>query len=87
MRAGLFTPRSPAYLRDMTDTHPALRPATEDELAQTLAHALQFDGRKQFRTSGEMMAKITAAHLAEALRRSGFVVMKAPPAPHHRAPD
>jgi hypothetical protein len=32
------------------------------------------------------MAKITAAHLAECLRVSGFVVMKAPQAPPHRAP-
>jgi hypothetical protein len=63
-----------------------LRPATIDELEQALAHALRFDGRKAFKVSGEMMAKITAAHLAEQLRRSGFVVMKAPPAPSHRAP-
>jgi hypothetical protein len=32
------------------------------------------------------MAKITAAHLAEQLRLSGFVVMKAPRAPNYRAP-
>jgi hypothetical protein len=53
---------------------------------QTLAHVLRFDGQKAFKVSGEMMAKITAAHLAECLRRSGFVVMKAPPAPAHGAP-
>jgi hypothetical protein len=70
----------------MPDAPPALRPATPDELQQALAHALQFDGRKQFKTSGEMMAKITAAHLAECLRQSGFVVMKKPPEPMHRAP-
>jgi hypothetical protein len=29
------------------------------------SHALQFDGRRHFKLSGEMMAKITAAHLAE----------------------
>jgi hypothetical protein len=65
----------------------ALRPATAAELEQAIAHALQFDGRKQFRLSGEMMAKITAAHLAECLRRGGFVVMKTPPPPPPRAPD
>ncbi len=70
----------------MPETPHALRPATIDELEQALAHALRFDGRKAFKVSGEMMAKITAAHLAEQLRRSGFVVMKAPPAPNHRAP-
>jgi hypothetical protein len=49
----------------------ALRPATINEFEQALAHALRFDGRKAFKVSGEMMAKITAAHLAEQLRRSG----------------
>jgi hypothetical protein len=61
----------------------SLRPASPDELKQALAHALRFDGRKAFKLSGESMAKITAAHLAECLRQSGFVVMKKPPAPMH----
>jgi hypothetical protein len=61
-----------------------LRPA---DLGQSLAHALQFDGRKAFRPSGEMMAKITAAHLAEQLHRAGFVVMQRPPAQAHTAPS
>jgi hypothetical protein len=63
-----------------------LRPAEPAELEQALAHALQYDGRKVFRTSGEMMAKITAAHLVAQLRRAGFVVMKKPPAVPHSAP-
>jgi hypothetical protein len=63
-----------------------LTPANPDELQQAIAHALQFDGRKQFRPSGEMMAKITAAHLAERLAAAGFVVMKKPAAPDHPAP-
>jgi hypothetical protein len=63
-----------------------LRPATPDELEQSLAHALQFDGRRQFKTSGEMMAKITAAHLVRCLAQSGFVVMKRPPAAPHGPP-
>jgi hypothetical protein len=67
----------------MPDTPPALRPATPDELEQALAHALRFDGRKSFKLSGESMARITAAHLAECLRVSGFVVMKKPPSPMH----
>jgi len=63
----------------MTDHHPQpsnLRPAETTELEQALAHALVFDGRKQFGVSGEMMARITAAHLVEQLGRAGFVVMK-----------
>jgi hypothetical protein len=63
----------------------SLRPADAAELEQALAHALQFDGRKAFRASGEMMAKITAAHLVEQLGRAAFVVMKKPPAPRHGA--
>jgi hypothetical protein len=63
-----------------------LLPAESAELEQALAHALQFDGRKQFRLSGEMMAKITAAHLVECLRRGGFVILKRPPAKSHQAP-
>jgi hypothetical protein len=62
----------------MTDTD-KLTPATPEELEFAISHALRFDGRKQFKASGELMAKITAAHLAEQLRRSGFVIMKQPP--------
>jgi hypothetical protein len=65
----------------------SLRPATPAELEQAIAHALQFDGKKPFRLSGEMMAKITAAHLAECLRRGGFVVMKRPPGHLPRTPE
>jgi len=67
----------------MIDAPLPLRPATSDEIEQALAHALRFDGRKAFRLSGESMAKITAAHLAECLRQSGFVVMKKLPSPMH----
>jgi hypothetical protein len=63
----------------MTDPS-RLTPATQADLEQALVHALQFDGRKSFRLSGEAMAKITASHLAECLRRGGFVIMKRPPA-------
>jgi hypothetical protein len=51
------------------------------DLAQTIAHTVQFEGGKQFKVSGEMMAKITAAHLVECLRKAGYVVMKRPGAP------
>src|SRR5271168_1742849 len=64
-----------------------LRPANPADLERALAHALQFDGRRQFKTSGEMMAKITAAHLAEQLRVAGFVVMQRPAAAHYTAPS
>ena len=42
-------------------------PASPDDPSQAIAHALQFEGRKQLKVSGEMMAKITAVHLVECL--------------------
>ncbi len=60
-----------------------LRPARTEELEQALAHALLFDGKRAFKISGEMMARLTAAHLATSLQRAGFLVMKAPDAALH----
>ncbi len=57
--------------------------ATPEELEQTIAHALRFDGKRNFRAAGDMMARITAAHLVQQLRQCGFVVMKAPPVQAH----
>ena len=56
-----------------------LLPVTPEELEQAVSHALRFDGRKHFKLSGEIMGKITAAHLVRCLTQSGFVVMKTPP--------
>jgi len=58
-------------------------PATDDELAFSLAFALCHDGKRAFRHAEQFMAKITAAHLIEHLKRSGYVVMKRPPARDH----
>jgi hypothetical protein len=63
-----------------------LRPATEEEIADTLSFALQFDGRKRARTGQDMMARITADRLVAHLLRSGFVLMKRPPAAYHSTP-
>ena len=46
-----------------------------------LAFALRFQGRKRVHHADNMMAQITAERLVEHLQRSGFVVMKKPPAP------
>ena len=51
---------------------------TTDALDRRIMSALQFDGRRQFRTSSEMMAKITAEHLARHLERCGYAVMTRP---------
>ena len=56
-----------------------LREATPEELNQTLAFALSFDGRKSVHSANEFMARITADRLIEHLDKSGYVVMKKPP--------
>ncbi len=58
-----------------------LRPATADEIAQTLSFALQYEGRKRVHHADNVMARITAERLVRHLERSGFVVLKKPAAP------
>ena len=64
---------------------PALRPATPHELAETLAFALRYDGRKRVHHADSMMARVAAERLVRHLERSGFVVMKRGPLPGHSA--
>ena len=63
----------------MPDAPDRLTPAAPDDLADALAFALRFDGRKRKHDAAEMMARIVAKRLVEHLERSGFVVMKRPP--------
>jgi hypothetical protein len=70
------------YAPAMPDT-PQLRPATSDEIAKTLAFALRYRGRKRVFVADLTMARITADRLVQHLERSGFVLMKRPPAPAH----
>jgi len=58
-----------------------LTPAAPDDLADALAFALRFDGRKRKHDAGEFMARIVARRLVEHLEHAGFVVMKKPLAP------
>ena len=60
----------------MTNFDEKLLPAISDEVAWTLRHSQLFDKRKRFDGSRDYMATIMAARLLEALRQSGFVVMK-----------
>lgn len=57
---------------------PHLRPATMDEITETLAFALRYDGRKRVHHADTMMARITAERLVRHLTASGFVLMKTP---------
>ncbi len=65
----------------MTGAPEPLTPAAPDDLAETLAFALRFDGRKRKHGAAEVMAGIVAKRLVEHLERAGFVVMKRPPTP------
>jgi hypothetical protein len=62
------------------DTDKHLRPATADEIAESIAFALRYEGRKRVSHADEMMARITADRLVRHLRGSGFVVMRQPDA-------
>jgi hypothetical protein len=56
-----------------------LSPATPEDVADALAFALRFQGRKRVHNADEIMSAIVAKRLVEHLERSGFVVMKRPP--------
>jgi hypothetical protein len=61
----------------MTDDQ-RLRPATAEEIAESIAFALRYEGRKRVSHADEMMARITADRLVRHLQGSGFVLMKQP---------
>jgi hypothetical protein len=58
-----------------------LTPADPADLADSIAFALRFSGRKRAHDADVFMAEIAAKRLVEQIERSGFVVMKRPPAP------
>ncbi|HXZ17370.1 MAG TPA: hypothetical protein VEH77_15660 [Roseiarcus sp.] len=61
----------------MPDTS-QLTPADLSDVADALAFALRFEGRKRTQNADEIMAEIVARRLVEHLERAGFVVMKRP---------
>ena len=63
----------------MTRGRRSLTPASSEEIADAIAFALRYSGRKPVDDLSEMMAAIVAKRLARHLERSGFVVMKRPP--------
>ncbi len=62
---------------------PQLRPATAEEIAERCPSRSAMTAAGGGRTADDAMARITAERLVEHLERSGFVLMKRPPA---RAP-
>ena len=57
-----------------------LRPASPDEIAESLSFALRYEGRKRVHQTDDAMARITPDRLVRHLERSGFVLMKRHPA-------
>jgi hypothetical protein len=53
--------------------------ATAEEIADAIAFALRYSGRKRVHDAAEMMSLIVAKRLVAHLERSGFIVMKRPP--------
>jgi hypothetical protein len=62
----------------MPEDSNSLSPATREDVADALAFALRFQGRKRAHNAEELMSTIVAKRLVEHLERSGFV-MKRPP--------
>jgi hypothetical protein len=66
------------YAPPMPDTPERLTPASAEDLADALAFALRFEGRKRKHDAAETMARIVAKRV-DHLERAGFVVMQRPP--------
>ncbi len=54
-------------------------PADRSDLADALAFALRYQGRKRVHNADEIMPEIVSKRLMTHLERAGFVVMKRPP--------
>ena len=59
---------------------PPLRPADPADVADALAYALGYDGKRRVHHADDAMARITAERLIQHLERAGFVLMRLEPA-------
>jgi hypothetical protein len=73
------------YRSSMPDADDKLTPADPRDLAEAIAFALRYRGRKHVRQADEYMASIAAERIVEYLIGAGFVVMKKPPLGGHSA--
>jgi hypothetical protein len=64
-----------------------LAPASAEDIADALAFALRYSGRKRVHDSAEIMATIVARRLVEHLDRCGFVILRKPPIPGSAPPQ
>ena len=56
-----------------------LTPADPSDVAESIAFALRFEGRKRKHDAAEYMAAIAAERVVRHLERAGFVVTRKPP--------
>ena len=63
----------------MPDDRDRLSHATAEDVADALAFALGFQGRKRVHNADALMSSILAKSPVEHLERCGFVVVKKPP--------
>ncbi len=61
------------------ESNAGLRPATAEEVADSLIFSLRFSRRKRVHDADDLMARITAERLVKHLEISGFVVLRRPP--------
>ena len=64
----------------MNDAAERLTPAAPEDLADALAFALRFIGRKRVHNADEIMAAVVAKRLVQHFEQAGFVIMRRPPA-------
>jgi hypothetical protein len=69
----------------MPDVEDKLTPADPRDLADAVAFALRFEGRRSVHSADEYMAAIAAQRIVRHLERAGFVVLKKPPTAGHAA--
>jgi transketolase len=65
----------------------ALRPADPVEVADALAYALLYDGKRCVHHADDAMARITAERLIRHLEQAGFVLMRAAPTTSNMPPS
>lgn len=62
-------------------TTDSLTPASPEDIALALMHALRFDARRRIHDADELMARLVAVRLVAHLQRCGFVIYTRMPAP------
>jgi hypothetical protein len=71
--------RAIGYPLAMSDANDKLTPVDPADLADAIAFALRYSGRKRVHHGDEYMAKIAAERIVRHLEDARFVVMRRPP--------